>query len=131
MIISNNSLSNNLLAISKFFLFVREILKFKHLEVKVDNIFLLLLIKIKFTFADGSSKIFNKAFTELAFKHSILSIKTNLGFLLNDDLFKLIISSLIWFISIDFLSSLTSIVIKFVLDLLLIVLNSELSLFIW
>ena len=101
-----------------------------HLDNNVDKILRLLWIKIKFIFSFGSSRIFNNALIELIFNNSILSIRTNLGFLLNDDLFKLIISSLIWFISIDFLSSLTSIVIKFVLDLLLIVLNSGLSLLI-
>ena len=43
----------------------------------------------------GSSNIFNKALIEFIFKNSILSINTNLGFLLNDDLFKLEIKSLI------------------------------------
>ena len=65
------------------------ILKFKHLEDKVGKIFLLLLIKMKLIFSLGSYKIFNKALIELIFKNSILSIKTNLGLELNDDLFKL------------------------------------------
>ena len=82
-------------------------------------------------FSLGSSNIFNKALIELIFNSSILSINTNLGLLLNDDLFKLAIRSLIWFISIDFLSSIVSMVMKFVFYLFFIVLNSVLSLLIW
>ena len=48
----------------------------------------------------GSSKTFSKALIELVFKNSILSNKTNLGVLLNEDLFKLEINSLIWLIII-------------------------------
>ena len=47
---------------------------------------MLLLINIKYILSLGSSRIFNKALTELIFKSSILSISTNLGFELNDDL---------------------------------------------
>ena len=61
------------------------------------------------------------------FKNSILSISTNLGFLLKDDLFKVIIKFLIWLISILFLSSLISIEIKFGLDLFIINLKDLLS----
>ena len=78
----------------------------------------------------GSSKTLSKALIELVFKNSILSIKTNLGLLLNEDLFNNLIKSRIWIISIDFLSVLMSILIKFGLDLLSIVLKFELSGFI-
>ena len=44
---------------------------------------------------EGSSKIFKRALIELIFKNSILSINTNLGLSLNDDLFKLLIKFLI------------------------------------
>ena len=43
---------------------------------------------MKLIFSLGSSMIFNKALIELIFKNSILSIKTNLGFLLKEVLFK-------------------------------------------
>ena len=69
------------------------ILKFIHLDNKVGKIFLLLWINIKFMFSFGSSNIFNKALIELIFRYSILSIKTNLGFELNDDLLRFWISS--------------------------------------
>ena len=59
----------------------------RHLDLSVGNIFLLLLINIKYILSLGSSKIFNKALTELMFKCSILSIITSLGLLLKDDLF--------------------------------------------
>ena len=71
----------------------------------------------------GSSKIFNNALIELILRNSILSIKTNLGFLLNDDLFKFKISLLIWLMSIFFLSKSKSINMKFGFDPFNIVLN--------
>ena len=74
----------------------------------------------------GSSNTFNRAFTELIFKNSILSINTNLGLLLNEDLLRFKINFLIWFISIDFLSVSISIILKFGLDLLIIVLKVRL-----
>ena len=43
----------------------------------------------------GSSNIFSKALTELMFKSSILSMRTNLGFVLKDDLFRVNIKFLI------------------------------------
>jgi len=52
-------------------------------------------INIKLIFLLGSSNIFNKALVEFKLSNSILSIKTNLGLLLNEDLFNLIIRSLI------------------------------------
>ena len=55
-------------------------------DKSVGIIFLLLFIKIKNILSLGSSNVFNSAFTEFKFKNSILSIKTNLGLLLNDDL---------------------------------------------
>ena len=61
--------------------------------------------------------------TLLLFKNSILSININLGLLFNEDLFKFDIKSLIWFISIDLFSKLTSIKKKFGLDLFNNVLN--------
>ena len=61
------------------------------------------------------------------FKSSILSIRTSLGFLLKDDLFKVDIKFLIWLISILFLSSSISIEIKFGLDLFKINLNDLFS----
>ena len=103
--------------------FDNAILKLIHLENNVGKIFLLLLIKIKWVFLDGSSKIFNKAFTEFTFKYSILSINTNLGLVLNEDLFKSLINFLIWFMSINFLSTSISIRIKFGFDLFKTVLN--------
>ena len=54
---------------------------------QIRNLILLLLINIKYILSFGSSRIFNKALIELIFKSSILSISTNLGFLLNEDLF--------------------------------------------
>ena len=65
----------------------------------------------------GSSIIFNNALIELKLKYSILSINTNLSFELNEDLFKLFIKSLIWFISIFFLSLAISIKIMLGFDL--------------
>ena len=96
LMISSKLQSKSWLVIFKDSLLVNEILNSKHLEVNVDKIFLLLLIKIKFTLKDGSSRIFNKAFIELTFKNSILSINTNLGLLLKEYLFKVIINSLIY-----------------------------------
>ena len=93
----------NWLIISIDWSFVKKILKFKHLDLSVGKTLLLLLIKIKFMFSLGSSNTFSKALIEFKFNNSILSIKTNLFFLLNEDLFRLIIKSLIWFISIFFL----------------------------
>ena len=69
--------------------YVNEILKFKHLDFNVGKTFLLLFISIKIILSFGSSSIFNNALIELIFNRSILSIKTNLGFELNDDLFRL------------------------------------------
>ena len=80
---------------SKFSLCVNEILKLIHLDSKVAKTFLLLCIKIKMMFAEGSSKVFNNALSELMFKNSILSIKTNLGLSLNEDLLRLLINFLI------------------------------------
>ena len=71
------------------------LVKLRHLDLSVGNIFLLLLINIKYILSLGSSRIFSKALTELIFKSSILSISTNLGFKLNDDLFKVKIKFLI------------------------------------
>ena len=73
-------------------------------DSKVGKIFLLLLIKIKCILKLGSSKTFNKALIEFVFKNSILSINTNLGLLLKEDLFRLSINSLICLISIIFFS---------------------------
>ena len=103
----------------------------RHLDNKVGKIFLLLLIRIKWTFNVGSSSIFNKAFIELVFKNSILSIKTNLGFSLKDDLLSADITSLIWLISIIFLSKVTSIIVKLGFDLFKTVLKELLSGLIW
>ena len=61
------------------------------------------------------------------FKSSILSIRTSLGFLLKDDLFKVDIKFLIWLISILFLSSSTSIEIKLGFDLFVTNLKDLLS----
>ena len=96
-----------------YWTYVNEILKFKHLDFNVGKTFLLVFISIKIILSFGSSSIFNKALIELIFNKSILSIKTNLGLELNDDLFKFEIKSLIWLISIFFLSSLTSIKFRF------------------
>ena len=63
-------------------------LKDKHLDLRVVNIFLpLLWIKIKYIFSLGSSTIFNNALLEFMFKFSTLLIKTNLGLVLKLDLF--------------------------------------------
>ena len=75
---------------------------------------LLLLRVSKKIFSIGSSIIFNKALIEFAFKNSILSINTNLGLLLKEDLFKFNIKFLIWDISIDFFC-LISIKLKLIL----------------
>ena len=83
------------LTTSRTLTFSNEILKLIHLDNKVGKNFLLLFIRIKTILSLGSSNIFSKAFIELIFKYSILSIKTNLGLLLNDDLFNLTIKSLI------------------------------------
>ena len=88
-------------------------------------------IRIKWTFVVGSSSIFNKALIELVFKNSILSIKTNLGFSLKDDLLSFNITSLIWFISIIFFSERTSITIKLGFDLFNTVLKILLFGLIW
>ena len=61
------------------------------------------------------------------FKSSILSIRTSLGFVLKDDLFKFNIKFLIWLISILFLSSAMSIEMKLGLDLFEINLNDLFS----
>ena len=63
----------------------------RHLDLSVGNIFLLLLINIKYILSFGSSSIFNNALTELIFKSSILSININLGFELKEDLLILLI----------------------------------------
>ena len=42
----------------------------------------------------GSSKTLSNALIELVLRNSILSIKTNLGFVLNEDLFKLFINQM-------------------------------------
>ena len=54
------------------------------------------------------------------FKNSILSINTNLGLSLNDDLFRLLIKFLTWLMSIDFFS--LDISIKKNLDLIYLIL---------
>ena len=102
-------------------------MKFKHLDLSVGKTLLLLLIKIKLIFSLGSSKTFSNALIEFKFNNSMLSIKTNLFLLLNEDLFRLTINSLIWFISMFFLSSATSIRLKFGLDLFCISLNDLFS----
>ena len=71
------------------------ILKFKHLDFKVGNIFLLLLINIKLILSPGSSRILSKAFTALLFNSSMLSINTSLGLLLKLDLLSVKIKFLI------------------------------------
>ena len=59
-------------------------------------------------FDGGSSKTFKRALIEDIFNVSILSIIINLSLVLKDDLFKLLINSLIWLISIFFFSLKTS-----------------------
>ena len=78
------SVSSIFFKILKVSSFDKDNLKFKHLDVKVGKIFLLLLISIKKILLLGSSIIFNKALIEFVFKNSMLSIKTNLGFELNE-----------------------------------------------
>ena len=75
-----------------------------------------MLISIKKVFLGGSSIILRRAFVEFTFKFSILSMITNLSLSLKDDLFKFEIKSLIWFISIFFLSMCVSIRVKFGFD---------------
>ena len=55
-------------------------------------------------FNGGSSKTFKRALIEEIFNVSMLSIIINLSLLLKEDLFKLVINSLIWLISIFFFS---------------------------
>ena len=73
MIISSILLSRRILAILLEDELSKLILKFKHLEDKVGKIFLLLFIKIKNIFLDGSSNVLSNAFMALIFKNSILS----------------------------------------------------------
>ncbi len=120
-------LSKILLAISIDCSDVNWILKFKHLDFNVGNILLLLLIKIKFILSFGSSRIFNKALTAFILSNSILSINTNLGLVLKEDLFNVRIKFLIWLISIFFFSSWISTNIKLGLDLFWTNLNDLLS----
>ena len=80
------SLSKRSELISLTLSFSKDILKLIQRDRSVGIIFLLLFIKIKNIFSLGSSNVFNSAFTEFKFKYSILSIKTNLGLLLNEDL---------------------------------------------
>ena len=61
----------------------------------MGNILLLLLINIKFILSFGSSRIFNKALTAFILSNSILSINTNLGLVLKEDLFNVRIKFLI------------------------------------
>ena len=91
--LSSNLQSNNFSVIARLCLFDKEILKLIHLDNNVGKILLLLLIKIKITLLVGSSTIFSKALIEFIFKSSILSINTNLGFLLNEDLLRFTINS--------------------------------------
>ena len=81
-------------------------------------------------FEGGSSINLSNALIEFKFKNSILSMRTNLGFSLKEDLLRFEIISLIWLISIDFFSLFISINIKFGFDLFNIVLNEEFSGFI-
>ena len=63
-------------------------LNFKHLDLTVSRIFLLLSkTKIKKTLSFGSSIIFKRAFDEFKFKFSALSISIILSLLIKADLF--------------------------------------------
>ena len=73
IIVFISSFSNWLIILIDWSL-VKKTLKFKHLDLRVGSTLLLLLIKIKFIFSLGSSKIFNKALIEFKFNNSILSI---------------------------------------------------------